>query len=71
MLAPARTPQPIISTLHMAIVDAVRSPDVADKFLQLGVDPVHSTPEETTRFVADQLARDRTAVRDLGIKAEE
>lgn len=70
MLAPARTPRPIISTLHRAIVDVVRSPDVGDKLLQLGVDPVHSTPDEMARFVADQLTRYRAAVRELDIKAD-
>jgi tripartite-type tricarboxylate transporter receptor subunit TctC len=70
MLAPAKTPKPIIATVHRAIVQAVSSPDVSQKFLQLGVDPVHSTPEEMAQFVADQLTRYRKAVKELDIKAE-
>jgi tripartite-type tricarboxylate transporter receptor subunit TctC len=70
VLAPAKTPNPIIATVHKAIVQAVSSPDVSQKFLQLGVDPVHSTPEEMTQFVADQLVRYRKAVKELDMKAE-
>ena len=70
MLAPAKTPKPIIAAVHRGIVDAVSSQDVSQKFLQLGVDPVHSTPEEMEKFVADQLARYRKAVKELDIKAD-
>ncbi|MES2563929.1 MAG: tripartite tricarboxylate transporter substrate-binding protein, partial [Pseudomonadota bacterium] len=70
MLAPAKTPRTIITTLHKEIVDAVGSPEVTEKFLQLGVEPVHSTPDEMTRFVADQLSRYRKAVKELDIKAD-
>jgi tripartite-type tricarboxylate transporter receptor subunit TctC len=70
MLAPALTPAPIIATLHRALVEAVRSPDVTQKFLQLGVDPVYDTPHEMQAFIADQLVRYRKAVKELGIKGE-
>ena len=70
MLAPAKTPKPIIARVHRGIVDAVSSHDVSQKFLQLGVDPVHSTPDEMERFVADQLTRYRKAVKELDIKGD-
>lgn len=70
MLAPARTPKAIITRLHAATVSAVTAPDIGQKFLQLGVDPVHSTPEEFGRFIADQLVRYKSAVKELGIKGD-
>ncbi|MBY0268339.1 MAG: tripartite tricarboxylate transporter substrate binding protein [Burkholderiales bacterium] len=70
LLAPAKTPKPIIAKLHTATVRAVSAPDIAQKFLQLGVDPVHNTPEEFGRFIADQLVRYKSAVRELGIQSE-
>jgi tripartite-type tricarboxylate transporter receptor subunit TctC len=70
MLAPAKTPKPIIAAVHRGIVEAVSSQDVSQKFLQLGVDPVHSTPEEMEKFVADQLSRYRKAVKELDIRAD-
>jgi tripartite-type tricarboxylate transporter receptor subunit TctC len=70
MLAPAKTPKPIVAIVHAALVQAVTSQDVSQKFLQLGVDPVHSTPREMEQFVADQLVRYRKAVNELDIKVE-
>lgn len=70
LMAPAKTPLAIITRLHTATVTAVSAPDVAQKFLQLGVDPVHNTPEEFGRFVADQLVRYKAAVKELGIQAD-
>lgn len=69
LLAPAKTPKTVITRLNKAVADAVNSSDVSQKFLQLGVDPVHSLPEEFGKFVVDQLARYRKTVQDLGIKA--
>lgn len=70
LLAPAKTPKPIIAKLHQATVRAVTAPDIGQKFLQLGVDPVHNTPEAFGRFIADQLVRHRAAVKELGIQAD-
>ena len=70
LLAPAKTPKAIINRLHAATVSAVNAPDIGQKFLQLGVDPVHNTPEEFGRFIADQLVRYKAAVKELGIQAD-
>jgi tripartite-type tricarboxylate transporter receptor subunit TctC len=70
MLAPAKTPEPVIRKLNQAVATAVNSADVSQRFLQLGVDPVHNTPAEFRVFIADQLVRYRTAVKELGLKAD-
>ena len=70
LLAPAKTPKAIIARLNAATATAVNAPDIAQKFLLLGVDPVRNSPEEFTRFIADQLVRYKTAVKELGIKAD-
>lgn len=70
LLAPAKTPRAIIARLSKAAADAVNAPDVSQKFLQLGVDPVHNTPEEFAKFIADQLARYRKTVKDLDIRVD-
>jgi tripartite-type tricarboxylate transporter receptor subunit TctC len=70
LLAPAKTPRTIITRLHAATVSAVNAPDIGQKFLQLGVDPVHNTPDEFGRFIADQLVRYKAAVKELGIQAD-
>lgn len=70
LMAPAKTPRPILQKLHKATLSAMASADVGQKFLSLGVDPVTNSPEEFTRFVADQLVRYKAAVKELGITAD-
>jgi tripartite-type tricarboxylate transporter receptor subunit TctC len=45
MLAPARTPRPIIERLATAIASAVKVPDVEGRLNQLGIEPVGSAPD--------------------------
>ena len=70
LMAPAKTPKPILQKLHQATVTAVGSAEIAQKFMQLGVDPVTNSPEEFGKFVADQLVRYKSAVKELGIQAD-
>jgi tripartite-type tricarboxylate transporter receptor subunit TctC len=70
LMAPAKTPKPVLQKLHAATVAAVNSPDIGQKFLQLGVDPVSNSPEEFAKFVADQFQRYKAAVKELGITAD-
>lgn len=70
LMAPAKTPRPVLQKLHAATVAAVNSPDIGQKFLQLGVDPVTNSPEEFAKFVADQFQRYKAAVKELGITAD-
>jgi tripartite-type tricarboxylate transporter receptor subunit TctC len=43
--APAGTPREVVSRLAAEVQKAVRQPDVAQRFKQLGIDPVGSTPQ--------------------------
>jgi tripartite-type tricarboxylate transporter receptor subunit TctC len=70
LMAPAKTPKPVLQKLHAATVAAVHSPEISQKFLQLGVDPVTHSPEEFAKFVADQFQRYKAAVKELGIQAD-
>jgi tripartite-type tricarboxylate transporter receptor subunit TctC len=70
LMAPAKTPKAILQKLHQATVTAVGSAEIAQKFMQLGVDPVTNSPEEFGKFVADQLVRYKSAVKELGIQAD-
>jgi tripartite-type tricarboxylate transporter receptor subunit TctC len=45
LYAPAGTPQEIVSKLAGEAQKAVKQPDVAQRFKQLGIDPVGSTPD--------------------------
>src|SRR5437660_1261358 len=46
LLAPAGTPREIIQRLAGEVAKVVKQPDVVQRFTQLGIDPVGSTPQE-------------------------
>jgi tripartite-type tricarboxylate transporter receptor subunit TctC len=54
-LAPAGTPQPIVDKLQRAIADAVAQPDVRERILAGGSEPVGGTPQALARAIADEV----------------
>lgn len=46
LLAPAGTPPAIVTRMSQEVAKAVRSPEVAQRFAQLDIEPVGSTPAE-------------------------
>jgi len=68
--APAKTPRPIIDRLHSEIVRALKAPDVREKLLGLGADPVGNTPEEYTAFMQGEIAKWCKVIKAAGIKGE-
>jgi tripartite-type tricarboxylate transporter receptor subunit TctC len=46
LVAPAGTPAAIVARMSQEIAKAVKSPEVAQRFAQLDIDPIGSTPEE-------------------------
>ena len=71
ILAPARTPRPIVDRLHAEIVKAIKLPDVNKTLTEtLGMEVMASSPEETQAWIHGQMERWGKVVRDNGIKAE-
>jgi tripartite-type tricarboxylate transporter receptor subunit TctC len=70
VLAPANTPQSVISILHSAIINALQAKETRDRFLALGVEPVGSSPEEFGRFIRNEVHKWGDIVRRAGISAQ-
>jgi tripartite-type tricarboxylate transporter receptor subunit TctC len=70
VMAPARTPAPVIEKLHGEIVKALDSPDVRERFTTLAVEPRTNTPDQFRALIESDLARWAKVVRDAGIKPE-
>lgn len=68
LLAPARTPRPIIMKLNAAVTGALADPEIARKLVQSGAIPTPSTPEEMGALLKDELARWGRLVREKGLK---
>jgi tripartite-type tricarboxylate transporter receptor subunit TctC len=70
VVAPTGTPRPIIERLHAEFTKAMRSPDMAERYVSLGVEPVESTPEQFGAYMRAELAKWGDIVKRSGTKVE-
>jgi tripartite-type tricarboxylate transporter receptor subunit TctC len=70
IFAPAKTPRPIIDRIHAEVVKILNTPDVREKLIAAGSDPVGSTPEEFLAYVKVELARWGKVIRENNIRAD-
>jgi tripartite-type tricarboxylate transporter receptor subunit TctC len=70
LLAPAATPREVVKTLGEATIRAARSPDLRQKLVDQGAEPVGSTPDEFAKLLREEVARWAEVVKISGAKAE-
>ena len=70
LLAPAGTPQDIVTRLNTEIVRAVNAGGLAAQFRDMAFDVVAGTPAEFGQFIKDEIALHQKIVRLAGIKPE-
>ena len=70
LVAPTGTPTAIIARISQEIAKAVRSPEVAQRFAQLDIKPVGSTPEEYGARIRAASQKYAQAVRVSGARID-
>jgi tripartite-type tricarboxylate transporter receptor subunit TctC len=70
LFVPAGTPQPVVERLHAEFTKALASPDVREKMLALGAEPVGSTPAEFAAYVKAEAAKYAKLVKASGAKVD-
>ena len=70
MLAPAGTPREVVTRLHGLLSAAVRSPDIGERFAQLGYEPSIDTPEQYAAMMRAEYERFGRLIRQLKIVAQ-
>ena len=70
LVAPAGTPKEVIQKLNAETLRILAMPDVRERFLAQGVEPVGSTPEQFADHIRAQMAKWSKVVADAGVKAE-
>jgi tripartite-type tricarboxylate transporter receptor subunit TctC len=68
LIAPARTPAPIIAAVHAAVVEALRSPDIREKFAAQIMEPIPTTPEEFRARIDADIARWKPVIAAANVK---
>lgn len=70
LLAPAKTPKPIVSRLATEVATILRSGEVRDRFVSMAVIPGGNSPEEATEFYRAEVAKWGKVVKDANVKLE-
>ena len=70
VLAPARTPRPIVTKLHGEIVKILGVAETRDKLLLQGFEPVGGTPAEFGAYIKSEIEKWGKVVKAAGIRAE-
>jgi len=68
--APPGTPREILTRLSAEIQKAVQAPELKEKYLSLGLEPVATTPDEMASFMRNQYERYGEVIRSANIKLE-
>jgi tripartite-type tricarboxylate transporter receptor subunit TctC len=69
-LAPAGTPQAVISRVHADVAKAIAMPDVRERMTAQAAEPIGSTPQEYASFIAAEIAKWSRIVKASGAKVE-
>ena len=70
VLAPAGTPPEIVNRLSAAIGKIARSPEMREKLLAMGAEPVGGTPEEFKLVIDRDIAKWKPLAQKVGIKVD-
>jgi len=70
MFAPAGTPRAVIALLNREIERVLTTPELKEKFLNIGMEPAGGPPEALTAKMKEESARVAKLVRTAGIRPE-
>src|SRR5205823_5570873 len=68
LLAPAATPREVVQLLAAGVAKAARSPDLRQRLIDQGADPVGNSSEEFARQLREEVARWAEVVRISGAR---
>jgi tripartite-type tricarboxylate transporter receptor subunit TctC len=70
LIAPARTPQPIVDKLYAAVQKALAAPDVQKRISDVGGEVTPGTPAQFGKLIHDERVRYEKLVREANIRLD-
>jgi tripartite-type tricarboxylate transporter receptor subunit TctC len=71
LLAPAKTPAPVVAKLNAALNEALKTPKVAEQLSRQGFETATSTPEQLKAVIGRDLARWARVIAEHHIRVEQ
>jgi tripartite-type tricarboxylate transporter receptor subunit TctC len=68
LIAPARTPDAVITKMHREVVEAIKTPEAHDKLALQLMEPVGNSPAEFRALIAREIARWSPVIRALDLR---
>jgi tripartite-type tricarboxylate transporter receptor subunit TctC len=70
IVAPAKTPRPVVQRLYEEIARAVQHPEMKNFILQQGAEPTVMNPEELRAYIRAEIEKWGKVVKAIGLKVE-
>lgn len=70
LVAPAKTPENIISRLNTEVVRALKTPEIQQRISGLGAEPIGSTPRELGAYMRAEIDKLQKAVKAANLRRE-
>jgi len=70
LVAPRGTPREIIATLYAEVLKIVKQPEIRQRLVELGCEPVGNSPEAAEAFIRIEIARWAKVVKESGAKVD-
>ena len=70
IVAPAKTPAPIVSTLQKQIAGTLKSPEMKSRLAVQGATPIGNTPAEFETFIKAEMAKWERVIKSAGLKVD-
>jgi tripartite-type tricarboxylate transporter receptor subunit TctC len=70
VLAPAHTPKAVVDRLHRELLKILQTPEIRDRLMSEGAEPVGNSPAEFTEFLKTDIARWAKVIKQAGAKLD-
>jgi tripartite-type tricarboxylate transporter receptor subunit TctC len=70
LLAPARTPKPVVDTVHRDLLLVLGLPDVRERLTGTGIEIVGGSPEQLAAHIRDEIPKWARVIKQSGARAD-
>lgn len=70
LVAPARTPKEIVARWNGEVGRLLTSPDIRERFMNDGQEPMGGTPEDFGRFIGSEIRKYAKIIKSAGVKPQ-